>query len=209
MIRPRASRIGDDEPVAEPIEQAALGLDDETRREDLLVRVALLPQIGQQPVGKVGRVCDTELLDRLLVDPPPGDVLRRGLALGRAAEGLAEVEVRGLMRGEEPLLALALSGWAAAGELDAGLFGEHLQGLGLVEAVDLDQPVEDITPFSTSETMERPPIRIDAERWRLLGVERAEAAVRAPGLAQVHALAHELDDVHALLDEVEITGHDS
>jgi hypothetical protein len=56
--------------------------------------------------------------------------------------------------------------------------------------------------------VEGPAIRIDAERRGLLRVERAEAAVRAPGLAELHALAHELDDVHAFLDEVEITGHD-
>jgi hypothetical protein len=39
-------------------------------------------------------------------------------------------------------------------------------------------------------------------------MERAEPAVRPSSFPQVHALTDELDDVHALLDEVEITGHD-
>jgi hypothetical protein len=57
--------------------------------------------------------------------------------------------------------------------------------------------------------VKRPAIWVDAERRRLLRVEGAEAAVRPPGLAKLHALAHELDDVHAFFDEVEITRHDS
>jgi len=56
--------------------------------------------------------------------------------------------------------------------------------------------------------VERAAIGIDTERRRFLGVERAESAVCTSGLAELHALAHELDDVHAFFDEVEVTRHD-
>src|SRR5258708_2809815 len=48
---------------------------------------------------------------------------------------------------------------------------------------------------------------IDAERRRLLGVERAEPAVRAARLAQLHTLPDKLDDVYPFFHEVEVTGH--
>ena len=91
--------------------------------------------------------------------------------------------MRRLLRREQALLALALGRRPSAAELDAGLVGQDLQRLRLVEPVDLDEPVEDIALLAASPAVEGAAIRVDAERRRLLRVERAEPAVRTPGLA--------------------------
>src|SRR5439155_14600614 len=120
----------------------------------------------------------------------------------RPPEGLAEIEVGGVVRRQQTLLALLLLRRAPAGELDASPLGERPQGLCGREAVLLLQPGKDIALLATSKTVVGTPVGIDVECRRLLGVEGAYPDVRAAGLLDRDSLADELDDADALFDGV-------
>jgi len=54
---------------------------------------------------------------------------------------------------------------------------------------------EDVTPEATAETVKEPLFRVDMERRRLFGVERAKALVGCSGAPQRHVILHDLHDV--------------
>src|SRR5439155_3069082 len=108
----------------------------------LVVAVALLPKVRKEPVGPIRGVAQTEALDGLGPDPATFEV-RGDLApaLG-PAERLPEVKVRGVVRGEEPLLEVTLGGVAPGGQLDAGPLGQDPERLEGLEAVLRTHPGE-------------------------------------------------------------------
>jgi hypothetical protein len=130
----------------------------------------------------------------------------RALPVIGRAQTLPEVEERRLHQLAQPVLALAVFGRAAR-ELDAGALGEHLQRLALIEVVELLDEREDVAFLVAAKAVVVPSFGVDLERRRLLGVERAEALVDLPRSLERHTLADERDDVDALFDGVEVTGH--
>src|SRR6185503_2213641 len=125
-----------------------------------------------------------------------------------ASQSLPEVEVRGVVRGEEALFALLLGGVAAAGQLDAGPFGEDLQRLHRRQAVDLFEEGENVPRFGTAEALVAPGVQVDVERWCLLAVEWT--APRQPStrlLQDDPVLLDDLRDVDVLFHGVEVPGH--
>jgi hypothetical protein len=180
-------------------------VDDKAGRDGLLVGEPLLAEIAEEPVGERRRVAEAELLDRLRRDPAAREVCGRGLARLGPAQRLAEVEVRRLVRGEEPLLVLALLRRAPR-QLDAGALREDAERLDRLEPLLLLEPGERIPRRATPEALEGPSLRIDVERGRLLRVEGADANVTPTRALQRDLLADQLDEVDPLLDEVEVAG---
>src|SRR5206468_12862936 len=96
----------DDQAVPEPVEEAPVAAAFEAGRNGFLVRIGLLPEVPYKSVPAVRRVAQAELFDRFGQDPALGEVPGDLLAALGAAERLPEVEVRGVVGGEETLLAL-------------------------------------------------------------------------------------------------------
>ena len=164
----------DDQPVPEPVEDASVIPADQARGDGLVVRVALLPEVADKSVPAVRGITQPKLFHRFRVDPPVGDVTGDFFAALGAPEGLAEVEMRGVVRGEEALLALLLGGVAPARQLHSGTLGEDPQGFDGLDSVQLLEPGEDVPVFATTKTVIGPPIGVDGERGRLLRVKRTE-----------------------------------
>src|SRR5207249_2490895 len=197
----------DDQPVPEPVEDASVIPADQARGDGLVVRVALLPEVADKSVPAVRGITQPELFHRFRLDPPVGDVTGDFFAALGAPEGLAEVEMRGVVRGEEALLALLLGGVAPARQLHSGTLGEDPQGFDGLDSVQLLEPGEDVPVFATTKTVIGPPIGVDGERGRLLRVKRTETRIGATDFLERHTLADELNDVHALFDGVEVPRH--
>src|SRR5204862_1150399 len=60
----------DDQAVAEPVEEAPVAPADQARSHNLVVGVALLPEVADQAVPAVRGVPQAELVDRLRQDAP-------------------------------------------------------------------------------------------------------------------------------------------
>jgi hypothetical protein len=158
--------------VLEPIEQPVVVLDDQTRRDALLLAESLLLQVSQEAAALVGRVADTEGVDRLRRDAALGEVFRHCPAARGVAQCLAEIEGRGIVRLEQTVLELALFRRPAL-ELDAGALCELREGLRRRKPLLLFEPGENVSRFATTETLVSTPLLVDMERWRLLVVEWA------------------------------------
>src|SRR5207245_4639859 len=151
------------EPVPEPVIRSVLTRAHEPGRDGLLLREALLPEIRKEPVELIRRVAEPEPLHGLGLDAPSADIGRDRLSRRRPPEGLAEIEVGGVVRREQTLLALLLLRRAPARELDAGPLGERPQGLGGRKAVLLLEPGEDVALLATAKTVVGTPVGIDVE----------------------------------------------
>ena len=151
------------EPVPEPVVRSALTRPHEPRGDGFLFRKALLPEIRKEPVELIRGVAEPEPLDGLGLDASSADVGRDRFSRRRPPEGLAEIEVGGVVRRQQTLLALLLLRRAPAGELDAGPLGERPQGLCGREAVLLLEPGEDIALLATAKTVVGTPVGIDVE----------------------------------------------
>src|SRR5207244_8891522 len=113
-----------------------------------------------------------------------GDVDRDLPASRRPAERLPEVEVGGVVGGEQPLFTFLVLRRAPAGELDTGSVGEDPQRLRRLEAVLLLEPGEGVAVAGAAEAVVAPAIGGDLERGRRFRVERAEARVGPSGLLE-------------------------
>ena len=188
-----AARVGEreDDPALEVVVAAAVR---EADREELLLRVALLPRAAGE-LAAAGRVADAELAADLLAEAARREVLARG----RADVGVPQhtpVELGGaLEQRAQPLVARALTlvlGRALLVlELDVEPPREHFDRVDEVDAVPLHEERDRVAALAAAEALERAARGRDREARRALLVEGTQPLVRAARLSQPHRL---LDD---------------
>ena len=113
-----------------------------------------------------------------------------------------EPVLRLLEDGAEPIPRLAPTSGIGARrwKMDPELAGQSFNGLGEIQPFQLHDELDGVTTRMTAKTVEEPLFRIDAERWRLLLVERAEALVLAAALFELDVIARDLDQIRGVPD---------
>ena len=84
---------------------------------------------------------------------------------------------------------------ALALHLHAGTAGQLLHRLGEAQVVELHQKTQGVTVRPAAEAVIELLVMADREGGRVLLMERAETAVVAPALLELHALGNDVDDI--------------
>ena len=186
-----AARIadGDGQPVAEEVDRLALPLrhDGEARLDDFRQRNPFLGQVLDQRRAPLGREAEAEAIDRAGVQLALGDIGPRRRA-ARSREALAEEALRQrhhVIERAAALLALALEGRFFR-QRQPHLAGQPFHRLAEVQPLGLADELDRVAVRAAAEAVIEALLLVDAERGRLLRVERAQAH-------ELAALAHELD----------------
>ena len=178
-----------DAPGSAALEQAA-GV-------QLLLVVALIPQELIEGLPIVGGITEAEPHDGLIVQPaaaPVGAGLP-GLLDGRIQAGVEEAGRFAVHREDAAAHPPGLVVLLRLRHPGAGC--QHLDGLAVVDAVDLFGEADGIAARPAAKAVEALGVRVDVERGGLLAVERTQAAIEAALPFQLHIAAHQIDDVGA------------
>ena len=162
-----------------------------------LLVVTLIPQILVQCLPVVGGIAQPEPDDGLVVQAAPSPVSAR---LPRFLHGRVETGVeepgRLLVHGKHPapeppgLVVLLRLRHPGAG-------GQHLDGLAAADIVDLFDKADGISGCLTAEAVKALGVRVHIEGRRFFAVKRAQAAVQPSLALELHIAAHQLHDVGA------------
>ena len=149
-----------------------------------------------QRVPVVGGPSQPEAAYHLAVVPPAAQVVPGLAGVGRGQQPLV-VPLGGLLHGvEEHLAALTVPtrrGVLADG--DAGLVGQAADGVDEVEVLDGPHETDGVALGLAAEAVVEAVLGVDAERWGLLPVERAQALPPAAHLLECGVLTDQGDDV--------------
>ena len=74
---------------------------------------------------------------------------------------------------------------------------QHLDRLGVVDAVDAADEVDDIAAHTAAKTIKALGVRVDVERGGLFAVEGAQAAIQPPLPLELDIVAHHIHDIGA------------
>ena len=189
----------DHEPVAEAVHGPSFrALDDEAALEEDVDAVPRVEEVPFQPLPLRRREAEPEALRRGC-QHLAGLEVRARLRCGGSRELGPEV-VAGQLVHRQQRLPLALRGRVAGRivrlrhpDAEALRQGQDRvrKGQALLELDELD----DVAAGPAAEAVEEPPVPVDGERRRLLGVERAEPLVAGARPAQRDDLLHDLHDV--------------
>ena len=182
--------------------------------DDLLDRHVLALQRRNQPVARIRRKAQPEIVDRLVAEAAAAQIVE-ALAAHRQAKLLLEPARRqldDLLQGCRPLDPLAFCRRGARhGHVD--LAGQLLDRFGKGKAFGLHHEAHGIAMGAAAEAVKEALLVVDREGRRLLVMERAEASILRPRAALQHDLAP--DDVgHAearaqFVEEARREGHRS
>ncbi|MPM25025.1 hypothetical protein SDC9_71514 [bioreactor metagenome] len=165
-----------DRPDHPALEVVPARLTDQPGPDQLLIAESGAMQMIVQGFAILGGISHAEVLGGFPIETAAVDELAEDHRL-RAGD-LALIELRGrLIGGQHPLPQARLGGRAAVvadAQLDAGLVGQRLDGLGETQIVDLLEKGDDIATLAAAEAV------VEAPRWRhlktggLLVMERAQ-----------------------------------
>ena len=205
-----AERVdGEDDAAPESVAQAVVvrlvaeaGLDEEV----------FLVAFGQGLLGEgivaLGAVTQLELLDDVVAEATAAQVGHADVApLVRVAQGVAEV-VAGKLVDDEEAVAFGLCGLLFGGlfaflDFDVVLLGQEAQGIGIGQLLVQHDEVHGVAPLAAGEALAEVLGGRDVERRRLVVVERAQAHIVHPALAQGDKVGHDVVDLRRVHDAVD------
>ena len=170
---------------------------EQTTGVQLLLVVAFVAQKLIQGLPVVGGIAQAEPDDGLVVQAAPSPVGTGlpGLLHGGVEAGM-EKPCRLLVHGQDaaahPAGLVVLLGLRHPG---AGR--QHLDGLRVVDAVDLFGKGNGIAAGPAAKAVKALGVRVDVKGGRFFTVERAQPAVQPPLALELHIAAHQLHDVGA------------
>ena len=170
---------------------------EQTTGVQLLLIVALVAQELVQGLPVVGGIAQPESDDGLVVQtaPPPVGTGLPGL-LHSGVEAGMEKPCRLLVHGQDaaahPAGLVVLLGLRHPGP-----GRQHLDGLRVVDAVDLFGKGNGIAAGPAAKAVKALGVRVDVKGGRFFTVERAQPAVQPPLALELHIAAHQLHDVGA------------
>ena len=188
---------GHDALPEQAVDAAGLAALEQTAGIQLLLVVALIPQVLVQCLPVVGSIAQPEPDDGLIVQPAPPPV---GARLPRFLHGRVQagVEEAGgfLVHGKHP--AAQTAGLVVLLRLrHTGAGGQHLDGLPAADIVDLLDKADGISGCLTAKTVKALGVRVHIEGRRFFAVKRAQTAVQPSLALELHIAAHQLHDVGA------------
>ena len=186
------------EPVAEGVVPAAVpALFDQSRVEELIVRIALFAHRLFQRAPFVRRAAETEIRGRRLRDAAPRHVFPGALARG-GVQLLVEKAGCVPVEREQTGALFALAGVLLLGQGHVRPPREKGHRLREGEVFDLHDEADHAAALAAAEAVVDLLVRRDGERGRFLAVEGAEPEhVRPALLPQTHVARDDVDDVVA------------
>ena len=156
----------------------------------------------------LGAVTQLELLDDVVAEATAAQVGHADVApLVRVAQGVAEV-VAGKLVDDEEAVAFGLCGLLFGGlfaflDFDVVLLGQEAQGVGVGQLLVQHDEVHGVAPLAAGEALAEVLGGRDVERRRLVVVERAQAHIVHPALAQGDKVGHDVVDLRRVHDAVD------
>ena len=188
---------GHDALPEQAVDTAGLAALEQAAGVQLLLVVALIPQVLVQRLPVVGGIAQPEPDDGLIVQPAPPPVGTRLPCLlhGRVQAG---VEKAGsfLVHGKHP--AAQTSGLVVLLRLrHTGAGSQHLDGFAAADVVDLFDKADGISGCLTAEAVKALGVRVHIEGRRFFAVKGAQTAVQTSLALELHIAAHQLHNVGA------------
>ena len=188
---------GHDTLPEQAVDTAGLAALEQTAGVQLLLVVALIPQVLVQCLPVVGGIAQPEPDDGLIVQPAPPPV---GTRLPRLLHGRVQAGVekagRLLVHGEHP--AAQASGLVVLLRLrHTGTGSQHLDGFAAADVVDLFDKADGISGCLTTEAVKALGVRVHIEGRCFFAVKRAQTAVQTSLALELHIAAHQFHDVGA------------
>ena len=179
------------------VDSARLAALEQAAGIQLLLVVPLIAQILVQPLPVIRCIAQPEPDDGLVVQtaPPPVGPGLPGF-LDRGVQAGVEVPRGFFVHGKDAaaqtarLVVLLRLRHSRAGS-------QHLDRLGVVDAVDAADEVDDIAAHTAAKTIKALSIRVDVERGGFFAVEGAQAAIQPPLPLELDIVAHHIHDIGA------------
>ena len=196
---------GEHDPVAEFIVIAArIAFHDQPCLQEFIRGVPLGCEMLQGSFPARRRIAQSKSFQRGRLDPPFEQVIQSRFAGGGLGEGMAVKCRRLFQQGAQPGVFFLLGKFFGSGgfKAHARFFSQELERGGEIPAFFFHHELEDIPALvARAKAAPRPRVRKNGERrGARIGVKGAEPAVVLAGLAQLHRLRHQLDDIDAGLD---------
>ena len=188
---------GHDALPEQAVDTAGLAALEQAAGVQLLLVVALIPQVLVQRLPVVGGIAQPEPDDGLIVQPAPPPVsacLPRFLH-GRVQAGVEEAGGF-LVHRKHP--AAQTSGLVVLLRLrHTGAGSQHLDGFAAADIVDLFDKADGISGCLTAEAVKALSVRVHIEGWRFFAMKRAQTAVQTSLALELHIAAHQFHNVGA------------
>jgi len=179
------------------VDTAGLAALEQAAGIQLLLVVALIPQVQVQGLSVIGCIAQSEPCNGLIVQSAPPPVgprlpcfLHSGVQTGM--EKARSLLVHGKDAAAHPARLVVLLRFGHSGPRR-----QQLDGLRVIDAVDLSDKADGIACRLTAKAVEALGVRVDIERGRFLAVEGTQTAVQPPFALELHIAAHQLYNVGA------------